>query len=65
MVSHDLLWRILWLYGHGQVVVAYRQDSVLAQGLAGDFAIIVGAKHVSVYNHDLLANALKQMLRPY
>ena len=41
MVSDDLLRGVLWLYGHGQIVAAYRPDTVLAQGLAGYFAVII------------------------
>ena len=41
MVSHGLFWRILRLHSHGQVIVAYRPNPVLTEGLVGYFAIIV------------------------
>ena len=46
MVPDDLLRRILWLHGHGQVIVAYRPHSVPFEGLAGYFT--VGVKHLQI-----------------
>ena len=50
MVSDDLFWRILWLHGHGQVIVAYRPHSVPAEGLAGYFAVITLKTNLIFWN---------------